>query len=273
MCWSPAKTSWNAPTGVCKSNWLPFRSSRAEPLGKERNIQPPFYSSHNRTRLTTRSRAGSLDHLSNVLKLLSIHWVRSLFCSAAGCGELIFKQRVCRIQEGEQQPAGTLWGLDQPRERTWPKPSVVQVVSECAPLFSCLFAYCKYQDIHQQPPVLCSVLSHMIKRDNFHHPSPFLFLLLPHSLFSIGQQTGCYQQMGFISDRLKGSESLSVGVETLHFSGPNCSRNRACFCKKIHSHLPSCLPSPAPGDSGGPWLPAAERRSGHVIRETLLTYI
>ena len=53
----------------------------------------------------------------------------------------------------------------------------------------------------------------------------------------------------------EGSESLSISLETLPFSGPNYSRNRACFCKKIHSQLPACPPSPAPGDSRGLWGP------------------
>lgn len=107
MCWGPAKTSWNAPTVVCRPDQVELNF-----LGRSGIFSPLFIGVT--TELSSRrfqsraSRDGSLDHLGNVLKLLSIHWVRSLFCSAAGCGELIFKQRVCRIQEGQQQPAGTL---------------------------------------------------------------------------------------------------------------------------------------------------------------------
>lgn len=118
-----------------------------------------------------------------------MNWVRSLFHSAAVCGKLIyFKKWVCRTQEEEHQPAETLRALEReyrPNHHfgsgSFCHLDVVnctcafaglscQNVCPCFPAH-CFLHCCKYQDVRPQPRVLSSLLSHVIKQDNFHHSS------------------------------------------------------------------------------------------------------
>lgn len=95
-----------------------------------------------------------------------------------------------------------------------------------------------------------------------HHPLPLLFFFscsTSHHVL-IEQCAECEgairRDASFISDCLKRTETVSVKLEALvHPSGSNCSRNRACFCKKIHERgaATSLLPSLSfsQGNSGG----------------------
>lgn len=107
------------------------------------------------------------------------------------------------------------------------------------------------------------------------HEKSFFFLSFFLSRTPNPLMKGANEETRFISDCLKRTEIMSVKLEALHPSGPNCSRNRACFCKKIHrrdaatSLLPS-PPSPFPSETlvvcG---VSEVERNVCYVIRESV----
>lgn len=116
--------------------------------------------------------------------------------------------------------------------------------------------------------VWCSLLSHVTFSTP--HPSSFLFVLLPNSDFSFGQQTDGYQPVVTVWREVKAS---ALAWRRSIFLAQTAPEIGPVFVRRSTANSPPVLPLLLPVTLVASGVPAPERRVCYAVGETHLTYL